>query len=193
MIKLFLKRSWPTLIIVLIWTVMTGLSKFEIDISWVKDINIWANAFVLELFLFQLMSAVTIKIKNQYCQSLISLTFSLFVGETIKYNFNIIDWSLLNVLGVLSLSILAVMIIYQSFVLGTKKGIEEVEKQERVLHSEIKNMSIEKTEKFLNEIDKCVDFMKKNPFATDLIKTSDLQELESFKKEIQEIREEKMD
>lgn len=187
--KLFLKRNWPTLIIVIIWAVMTGLSKLEIDISWVKDINIWANAFVLELFLFQIMSAITIKIKNQYCQSMISLAISLFVGETIKYNFNIIDFSFLNVLGVLSASILAVMIIYQGYTLGIKKGIQEIERQESVLHSKIKNMSTEKMDGFLAEIDKSIDFMKKNPFATSMIKTSDLQELESFKKEINEIRE----
>ena len=68
MIKLFLKKNWPSLIITLVWAILTGLSKLEIDISWIKDINTWANAFILELYLFQSMSAITIKIKNQYWQ-----------------------------------------------------------------------------------------------------------------------------
>lgn len=191
MLKNFFRKTWPSLIIVLVWAVMTGLSKLEIDISWVKDINVWANAFVLELFLFQLMSAITIKIKNQYCQSLISLIVSLFVGETIKYNFNILDFSFINLLGVISLSLFVVVITYHAFIFGINKGIKEVDKQEHALRLEIKNMPDKDIDKFLIELDKSIDFIKNNPFASSMIKSSDLEELESFKKEIKEMRNEK--
>ena len=115
MIKLFLKKNWPSLVITLVWAILTGLSKLEIDISWIKDINTWANAFILELYLFQLMSAITIKIKNQYWQSLISLMVSLFLGETIRYNFNLVDFSFMNLLGIFLFSLLTLMVTYQSF------------------------------------------------------------------------------
>ena len=188
MIKLFLKKNWPSLVITLVWAILTGLSKLEIDISWIKDINTWANAFILELYLFQLMSAITIKIKNQYWQSLISLMVSLFLGEIIRYNFNLVDFSFMNLLGIFLFSLLTLMVTYQSFSFGINKGIKEIEQQKNVLHSKIREMSNEDTKSFLKEINRSINFMKKHPFAASIIKDSNLRELESFRSEVKEIK-----
>lgn len=188
MIKLFLKKNWPSLIITLVWAILTGLSKLEIDVSWIKDINSWANAFILELYLFQLMSAITIKIKNQYWQSLISLMVSLFVGETIRYNFNLVDFSFMNLLGIFLFSLFTILMTYQLFSFGVNKGIKEIEQQKNVLHSKIREMSNEDTKSFLKEINRSINFMKKHPFAASIIKDSNLRELESFRSEVKEIK-----
>ena len=188
MIKLFIKKNWLNFIITIIWAILTGLSKLEIDISWIKDINTWANAFILELYLFQLMSAITIKMKNQYWQSFISLMVSLFIGETIKYNFNLIDFSLINLLSIFLFSILTIMFTYWSFSLGINKGIKEDKRQKDILHSKIREMSNKNTQNFLKEINRSINFIKKHPFAASAIKDSDLQELESFRDEIKEIK-----
>lgn len=188
MIKLFLKKNWPSLVITLACAILTGLSKLEIDISWIKDINTWANAFILELYLFQLMSAITIKIKNQYWQSLISLMVSLFLGETIRYNFNLVDFSFMNLLGIFLFSLLTLMVTYQSFSFGINKGIKEIEQQKNILHSKITEMSNEDTKNFLKEINRSINFIKKHPFAASIIKDSNLQELESFRSEVKEIK-----
>lgn len=73
--------------------------------------------------------------------SLISLIVSLFLGETIRYNFNLVDFSFMNLLGIFLFSLLTLMVTYQSFSFGINKGNKENEQQKNILHSKIREMS----------------------------------------------------
>ena len=62
------------------------------------------------------------------------------------------------------------------------------EQQKNILHSKIREMSNEDTKNFLKEINRSINFIKKHPFAASIIKDSNLQELESFRSEVKEIK-----
>lgn len=188
MFKFFLKRNLPTIIIITAWFILTKLSTPKLNISWITDINIWANAIILELFIFNLMSCITIKIKNQYLQTLISLIIALMFGETIKYNFYCLDFSFINILQILILIFIFTLSGYLSFINGYKKGIKNTTKKQIELNQQVLKMNKEDYKNFINEFKKSINFMKNNKFATELIKKNNLSDLESFLNELKQIR-----
>ncbi len=191
MFKLFLKRSWMTMVIVILWVIMTGISESKVDFNWIKDINVWANAIILELFVFQIMSLITMKIKNQYWQTFISLLVSLMVGETIKYNFVGLNISIFKIIGVILLVIMYLNLGYCGFVKGFDKGVKQNVQKREELKATLKSMNTDKYKRLKKEMNRSIEFMKKYPFATVMIKESSIAELEEDMKEFDRLRSKK--
>ncbi len=190
MFKLFLKKSWMGLIIVSLWAILTGISESKVDFYWVKDINVWANAIILELFVFQMMSFITMKIKNQYWQTFISLLVSLIIGETIKYNFSDLNLSSFKIISVLMLVLMYLNLGYCGFKRGVDKGINQRIQEINELSFQLKNMNENEYKNFKKEINRSIKFMKKYPFSAYIIKDSSIEELEQDLKDFDKLRSE---
>lgn len=184
MVKMFFKQNWPSLLIVVAWAILTGLSKLELSFTWMSNVNIWANAIILDLLLFQVMTIVTIKIKNVYWQSLISLIITLIVGESIKYNFNYLDVSIFNIISISLFSILLIVYSFIGFKMGIEKGVRDVKKEEHRFNDELRNMDHESRKKLIREVRRSVNFVKKYKFSAGLIKDLTYEELEEFLEDV---------
>ena len=188
MFKLFLKRTLPTIIILTVWIIFTHLPNFKLNLSWFQDINIWLNAVVLELFIFNLMSCITIKIKNPFFQTTISLILSLIIGETIKYDFNCLDLSFFNISQICILIISFILSGFLSFSKGVEKSIKLNQLNKQTFEKKVVEMSNNDYQKLIKEFNRSIAFMKKYTFASTLIKENSIRDLEFALKEIEKIK-----
>lgn len=180
----YIRHFWPTLIIAISYAILTSLSEFNTNFSWITNIDIWLNAVILELFLFQSMYIITSKIKNNYLQTLISLIISLIIGESIMYSFNPRSITIFTVLYAIFFAASLVISSFQGFKMGIYKVKKEANEIDEKSNQIINSFSEEDKTILLKELDKCLYFAEENPFAYKTLVDTPIDVIKEIKEDI---------
>jgi len=188
MLKIFLKRNWQFITLLIIYIIIQGLSNSEINFTWISDINVWVNEILLEIIIYIIMTTLTIRIKNTYFKHLINFVLTLFIGETIKYHFNPLMVNYLSLIFLLLYIILLVFNGYSSFCKGVEKGKKKIEVEKEICYKKIKELNEKEASLLIKNIRFAKKLYKNHAEAVSLIRNSSFDELNDFEKEILRIR-----
>ncbi|MCL2570253.1 MAG: hypothetical protein FWE16_03550 [Firmicutes bacterium] len=166
MFKIFIKQSWPLLIIGSVMALLIPFAYIGFYSKWILDINVWLGEIFFSLFLFQIMMLITQKIKNDYLQLIISLVITLFIGNTLRFTFFDSSHLWLNIVQSIALVTASNLVFYHSYKRGWMKGVKLVARERQVFNQTYESLDSKQKDRFKKEIDQAINFIKKNPFAT---------------------------